>query len=374
MRIASVARALPEHQYAQTDICAKLQEIWADHPSIVNRLPQLHANTQVETRHLALPLEEYGKPRSFGEANDAWIKTSVDLGEKALRRALEPLGLSPQDIDAIFAVSITGVASPSLDARLANKMRFRSDIKRVPIFGLGCVAGAAGIARAVDYVRAFPDQVAVLVSVELSSLTFQAEDHSVANLISCGLFGDGAAAVVVLGEERARKMEAGGLRVRDTRSIFYHDTEDVMGWRISERGFDIVLSPAVPRIAESQVAPGLDAFLLEHGIEREEIDSWVCHPGGPKVLDGLAKGLGLGRDAVSLAWKTLAEQGNLSSTSVLMVLEETLRQGSPGEDALGMILAMGPAFCSELVLFDWSPEPVVPQCAEGSEVVAGSSR
>ena len=189
MRIASVARALPEHQYAQTDICAKLQEIWADHPSIVNRLPQLHANTQVETRHLALPLEEYGKPRSFGEANDAWIKTSVDLGEKALRRALEPLGLSPQDIDAIFAVSITGVASPSLDARLANKMRFRSDIKRVPIFGLGCVAGAAGIARAVDYVRAFPDQVAVLVSVELSSLTFQAEDHSVANLISCGLFG-----------------------------------------------------------------------------------------------------------------------------------------------------------------------------------------
>ena len=168
MRIASVARALPTYRYSQEEISKKLCEVWSDRPSVVSRLPGLHANTRVNSRYLALPLEEHGTRRTFGESNDHWIRVAQALGEEALDKALTKVGLGPQDIDAIFAVSVTGIASPSLDARLANRMGLRSDVKRVPIFGLGCVAGAAGIARAADYVKAYPDQVAVLVSVELS--------------------------------------------------------------------------------------------------------------------------------------------------------------------------------------------------------------
>jgi alkylresorcinol/alkylpyrone synthase len=353
MRIASVSRAFPTYRYAQEEIRKRLETIWADRPSAATRLATLHANARVETRHLALPLEQYGTTRTFGEANDHWIRVAQDLGEEAVGGALREVGLEPTDVDAIFAVSITGLASPSLEARLANRMGFRSDVKRMPLFGLGCVAGAAGIARAADYVKAYPDQVAVLLSVELCSLTFQPDDTSVANLISAGLFGDGAAAVVVLGEERARRMGVRGLRVRDTRSVFYPDTEDLMGWHISERGFDIVLSPAVPSIAQEHLAPHVDDFLTAHDLSRSDIASWVCHPGGPKVLSAMSAGLGLTDVDVRHAWKALEEQGNLSSASVLMVLHATLAEGAPGPGAPGMLLAMGPAFCSELVLFEW---------------------
>ena len=356
MRIAAVSTALPPHRYEQETIRKELQKIWESRPSATERLKTFHENVRVSQRHLALPLEEYSKPRTFGESNDHWIRVSQELGQEALQGALDKAGLTPEDIDVIFAVSVTGIASPSLDARLANRMGFRSDVKRIPIFGLGCVAGAAGIARAADYVKAYPDQVAVLVSVELCSLTFQASDTSVANMISTGLFGDGGAAVVVVGEERARKLENCPIKILDTRSVFYHDTEDVMGWTISERGFDIVLSPAVPTIARERLAPDVDQFLADHDLGREDIKSWVCHPGGPKVLAAMQEGLGLSDEDVRFAWKVLDQQGNLSSTSVLMALNEVLNEGAGAPGDKGVLLAMGPAFCSEFVLFEWSAD------------------
>lgn len=353
MKIVSVAKAVPPYRYPQAQIRERLAGLWADKPSVTSRLESLHANTLVEHRNLALPLERYGAHTTFGEMNDHWIRVALDVGEAAIRGALEQVGLAPTDIDALFSVTVTGVCSPSLDARLVNRMGLRTDIKRTPIFGLGCVAGAAGIARAVDYVKAYPDQIAVLVSVELSSLTFQVDDTSVANLISVGLFGDGGAAVVVVGEARAKQLGLRGLRVVDTRSVFYPDTEDLMGWQVSERGFDIILSPKVPAVAEQRIAPGVDGLLAEHGHERADIASWVCHPGGPKVLSAMRDGLGLTDDDVRFAWRSLAEQGNLSSSSVLMVLADTLAEAPEPQGALGMLLAMGPAFCSELVLFEW---------------------
>ncbi|MFT5286494.1 MAG: alkylresorcinol/alkylpyrone synthase [Planctomycetota bacterium] len=353
MRIAAVSTALPPHCYSQDEITLELQSIWKDRRSAIERLSQFHGNSRVSQRHLALPLEEYRKPRTFGESNDHWIRISQELGEEALQGALDKVGLTPKDVDIIFAVSVTGIASPSLDARLANRMGFRSDVKRVPIFGLGCVGGAAGIARAADYVKAYPDQVAVLVAVELCTLTFQATDTSVANMISTGLFGDGAAAVVVLGEERANRMNIRGLKIQDTQSVFYHDTEDLMGWKISERGFDIVLSPAVPTVAREQLVLDADRFLSTHDLTRADIATWVCHPGGPKVLSAMQAGLELSDDDVKYAWQVLDSTGNLSSTSVLMVLNEFMNASAPATGARGVLVAMGPAFCSEFVLFEW---------------------
>jgi alkylresorcinol/alkylpyrone synthase len=258
-------------------------------------------------------------------------------------------GLSTDDVDAILFVTVTGVATPSIDARLMNRLALPSDVKRMPIFGLGCVAGAAGIARAADYVRAYPDQVALLLSVELCSLTLQREDLSIPNLIASGLFGDGAAAVLVVGDER----QAAGPRIVASRSIFYRDSERVMGWDISEDGFRIVLSADVPQVVRDHLREDVDAFLAGHGLSRKEIASWVCHPGGPKVLEAMEETLELPEGALAVTWKSLREVGNLSSTSVLLVLADTLESHRPPPGSYGMLLAMGPGFCSELVLLQW---------------------
>jgi alkylresorcinol/alkylpyrone synthase len=249
----------------------------------------------------------------------------------------------------MFFVSVTGVASPSIDARLMNKMGLPLSMKRIPIFGLGCVAGAAGIARAADYVRGFPDQVAVLLSVELCSLTLQRDDMSIANLISSALFGDGAAAVVVAGAD----VPATGPRIIDTQSTFYPDTEDVMGWAISEKGFRIVLSPEVPDVVRKYLRRDVDAFLARHGLTRADIGCWVLHTGGPKILQATEETLEAPDGAIAASWDMLRKTGNLSSASVLVVLEEIMNHRRPPEGTWSVLAAMGPAFCSELVLLKW---------------------
>jgi alkylresorcinol/alkylpyrone synthase len=313
------------------------------------RLSRLHKNVLVGGRHLALPIEEYDELTSWGKANDAWIRVAQEIGGEAVLDALTRAGLTPGEVDAMMFVTVTGVATPSIDARLINRLKLPVGMKRYPIFGLGCVAGAAGISRAADYVRAYPDQVAVLLSVELCSLTLQSEDLSIPNLIASGLFGDGAAAVVVVGDER----EAHGPRILATRSIFYPDSERVMGWDISENGFKIVLSADVPKVVDEFLRADVDSFLEDHGLTRADIASWVCHPGGPKVLESMQSALELPDGALDLTWRSLREVGNLSSTSVLLVLEETLEHRRPLPGSWGMLLAMGPGFCSELVLLRW---------------------
>jgi alkylresorcinol/alkylpyrone synthase len=274
---------------------------------------------------------------------------AVDLSEECLGTALERSGLEKSDLGAIFFVSVTGIASPSVEARLMNRMRLPVNLKRIPIFGLGCLAGAAGIARAADYVKAFPKQAAAVISVELCSLTLQQDDFSMANLISTGLFGDGAAAVLVSGDE----LPTGGPRILATKSIFYPDTEHVMGWDISEKGFKIVLSREVPEVVETHLAADVDAFLAEHGLARADIGCFVIHTGGPKVLEATQAALGLPAGALDASWDCLRRMGNLSSASVLCVLEEIQMRRTPAPGTWGLLAAMGPAFCSELVLLRW---------------------
>jgi len=348
VQIAAVGSAFPPHYYDQETLLDAFRGAWNAQHHNPRRLERLHRAVLVGGRHLALPMERYEQIETFGQANDAWIEVAQDLGEAAMLDGLERAGLVPEDVDALFFVSVTGLATPSIDARLVNRLGLRSDVKRNPLFGLGCVAGAAGLSRASDYLRAFPDQVAVLLSVELCSLTLQLRDLSIPNLISSGLFGDGAACAVLTGRER----QATGPRILATRSIFYPDTERVMGWDIGETGFKIVLSAEVPEVAKRFLPRDVDAFLASHGLTRADITTWICHPGGPKVLDAMQTGLDLPEGALDRTWRSLREVGNLSSSSVLMVLQDQLTE-PPASGAWGLVLAMGPGFCSELVLIRW---------------------
>ncbi len=349
MRIAGVASALPAHLYHQEQITNALIQHWGaglDAPELLRRL---HCRVGVDVRHLAFSLEEYQQFKTWGQSNRAWLKVAEELGTKAIDAALQRAGIVRSDIDALYIVSVTGVASPSLDARLANRMGLRSDVKRTPIFGLGCVGGAVGLVRAGDYLRAFPDQVAVLLSVEVCSLTIRLDDLSTANMIASGLFADGAVAAVLTGGGTA----AEGPTIIYTKSVFYPETEDIMGWDISEKGFRVILSPKLPELIRARFGADFDSFLSEHGISREDIESWVIHPGGPRILEAVEASLGLCNRELEASWECLSRCGNLSSGSVLKVLEEVITRHRPRPGAFGVIAAMGPGFCAELLLVRW---------------------
>jgi len=349
MKIASAASAFPKNYYSQKFLLEQLQTYWGDQLRNPQMLARLHRNVTVEGRHLALPAEKYYDITTWGQANDVWIEVAQELGEQALCRALHHAGVQPSELGALIFVSVTGISSPSIDALLINRMGLPTNIRRMPIFGLGCVAGAAGIARAADYVRAYPSQAAALVSVELCSLTIQRDDLSVANLISSGLFADGSAAVIVTGDE----LPGTGPEIVATRSIFYPETEEMMGWKITEKGFRITLSPEVPVLIREHLGHDVDAFLAERGHTRADIGSWVLHTGGPKVLEATAAALDLHNGELDASWDCLKRVGNLSSTSVLVVLEDVMKNRRPEPGTLGILAAMGPGFCSELLLLKW---------------------
>ena len=353
VRIRAVGRALPEHYATQETLIAALRGAWDRAHFNPERLEELHRAVQVSGRHLALPLAAYRDLTSFAGRNEAWKRAAVDLGEAAVRDALRLAGLAPADVDHLFFVTTTGIATPSVDALLVNRLSLRRDVRRSPLFGLGCAGGAAGISRASDLLVGFPDQVAVLLSVELCSLTLQLSDLSIPNIIASGLFGDGAAAVVLTGGEREPAGPEGFPSVVATGSAFYPDTERVMGWDVVESGFKVVLSARVPEVVRQNVRADVDGFLERRGLDRSAIRHWIAHTGGPRVLQAFESALQLPGGALDRSWKSLRETGNLSSASVLFVLGDLLASGEAVEGDLGLLIAMGPGFCSELVLLQW---------------------
>ncbi|MEU9591083.1 type III polyketide synthase [Streptomyces sp. NPDC048219] len=349
--VTAIRTALPPYRYAQDDLTEAIGDLCLPPGADRALLRRLHASAGVRTRHLALPIERYSDLGDFGRSNDAWMAAGLALGEEALVGALRAAGLEPADVDLLVCTSITGIAAPSLDARLAGRVGLRPDVKRLPVFGLGCVAGAAGLARLHDYLRGHPADTAVLLSVELCSLTLQRRDASRANLVAGALFGDGAAALVARGGGAGP--DGTGPFVVATRSHLYPDTEQLLGWDIGPTGFRVVIDAGVPGIVRGPFGRQVRAFLADHGLTPQDIGSWVCHPGGPKVLSGVADALGLPGDALDTARQSLAAVGNMSSASVLHILQGTGESRRPPPGTWGLLLAMGPGFCSEVVLLRW---------------------
>lgn len=365
MRISSVGTAFPGRYYDQNDLLAELKKAWSQHFYNPKRLEQIHSAVSVSGRYLALPVEEYGGLASFTDSNNAYIRVATTLGANAVMSALDAAQLDPRDVDHLFFVSITGLATPSIDARLVNRLELRADVKRTPIFGLGCLGGSAAVARAADYVRAYPDHVAVVLSVELCSLTLQRDDTSMANIIATGLFGDGAAAVVLRGSRAGRERAeaalepATGMRACEgpeviaTQSVFYRDTEEVMGWDFTREGFRLVLSDDISSLTQQHLRHDVEAFLAQHSLCLSDIGNYICHPGGPKILQAIEESLDLRNGELEVTWQSLKRVGNLSSASVLVVLHETMRKHRPPPGSFGLMMSMGSGFCIELLLLRW---------------------
>ncbi|MGA4541503.1 type III polyketide synthase [Uniformispora flossi] len=386
----AIHTVLPQHRYPQDTLTDLIADMCLPAGADQRALRRLHASSTVQARHLALPIEQYARLDDFGRSNDAWIGAAVELGEEAVAGALAQAGLRPDDVDLVACVSVTGLAVPSVDARLALRMGMRQDVKRLPLFGLGCVAGAAGLARVHDFLRGHPTGVAVLLAVELCSLTLQRGDGSAANLVAGALFGDGAGAVVAVGSAHPkaqpeaqpkaqptpdrpgsrtpagtatptttpatphkRSRRTHGPRIIATRSTLYPETEHVLGWEVGASGFRVVLTADVPDLVRAHLRHEVCAFLGEHGLVLGDIATWVCHPGGPKVVEAVGESLGLAESALEPTWRSLAAVGNLSSASVLHILQSVEESARPAPGSWGIMLALGPGFCSELVLLRW---------------------
>jgi len=345
--ILSVSPVLPAFRQSQADITDALVAGLAQDEKTAAVIRRIHGATGVQHRSLVMPIEDYPGITDFTHANQLFREHALPLVEAATRKALDDAGVDAREIDYLIFTTVTGIGAPSLDVELAQAMGFRSDIKRIPSFGLGCVAGAAGIARVADFLAGHPDSLALLVSVELCSLTIQWDDRSMANIVGTGLFGDGAGAVVMAGAHRTEKPT---MRVIGSRSALYPNSLDSIGWNIGASGFRLMLTPAVPELIDGHLAADVDTLLAQHNLSRGDINAWVAHPGGPRVLEAFSDALDLAPGDLSISWDVMAEMGNLSSSAVLHVLA---RHGDYPSGHRGLIFALGPGVSVELVLVEW---------------------
>jgi alkylresorcinol/alkylpyrone synthase len=345
--IAATATAVPPHTLSSADVKTYIRKVFDLEGRRLDALMTVVDNAQVFKRHSIFPIEQIVTPRSLEQNSIEYREHAVALGREAAQRCLAKANMAPADIDMIITVSCTGFMIPSLDAHLIHMMGFRADVKRLPLTELGCAAGAMALARAAEFVRAFPDRTVLVISVELATLTFQRGDVSQANLISCVLFGDGAAAAIVTGRPMT------GPRIVETDTYTFPQSLDAMGFDLRDTGFHIVLSKDVPQIVSGKIKELVDSFLGRRGLTRESVAAFLLHPGGQKLLSYMQEALGLCRCDTQLSWDVLGQYGNLSSATILFILDTWLANNAMHAGEYALAAAFGPGFSAEFLLLQW---------------------
>ncbi len=343
--IEGVGTAVPNHTITQAEAKDFAAKIFQSGFKNLDRLLPLFDNTLIENRYLAQPQSWYGEPHKFPETNDLYETIAFDLSLKAAQQALAEAEIPPENVGAVVFVSTTGITTPSLDSKLIQALGLSPQTIRLPIWGLGCAGGVAGVARAADIARTTLEKAVLLVTVELCTLTFQVNDFSKSNLVATSLFGDGAAAVVI-------KMGGQGPEILGNYSHLFDNSEDIMGWDVVEMGLKVRFARSIPALVE-QYMPNLIAEACQAWqISQPEIHHYVAHPGGPKVLDAYAGSLDLTAQHFNTAYEILRQHGNMSSVTVLFVLKLFL-QTTKRQNQYGLMLALGPGFSAEQLLFRW---------------------
>ncbi len=359
--ILSVGKSVPIYELSQDSTVEFAREIFQDSFKDFDRLLPVFKNGEIKSRQFVQPVEWYKKPRTFEEKNDLYIKMAVKHGIEAVENCLSNKALlhnniAYEEVDALFFVSTTGLSTPSIDAKIMNALPFKETTKRIPIWGLGCAGGASGLSRAYEYCKAYPDSTVLVISVELCSLTFQHDDRSKSNLIGTSLFADGVACTCVVGNNvdwKSKSTIHTIPKILDTRSTLMRNSEDVMGWDIKNNGLYVIFSRDIPSIIKKWLQPQVIDFLEEHNMKLNEINHFIAHPGGKKVLDAYKEGLGFTEDQLLISKEVLINHGNMSSVTVMYVLELYLQRELGKAKEFGLIGALGPGFSSEMLLVHW---------------------
>ncbi|MEW5854821.1 MAG: 3-oxoacyl-[acyl-carrier-protein] synthase III C-terminal domain-containing protein [Myxococcota bacterium] len=346
--ICRPATAFPDYKGSHSEDADRIldQILGPDFPH-KGQIKKIFLNSKVETRYSVRPILENAKPTDFKYRNDLYIEWSKKLGMKAAKEAIENANMKPTDIDFVITTSCTGFMIPSLDAFLINDMGMKRTTKRLPITELGCAGGAQGLARARDFCAAHPDANVLMVSVELASLACQADDFSMTNLVSASLFGDGAVACVVTNRPRS------GAKILSSQSFIFPDSYHYMGFDVSAKGFSIILDKDIPDAVTTKVGPLVEELLAPHGYKTKDLDFFVFHPGGRKVLENMEKFFGISSQQTACSWDALRECGNLSSASVTVCYKNLYERYRPKAGQKGLLTAFGPGFSCEMSLLEW---------------------
>ncbi len=352
-KIISTATADAPYKLPQSEIRNFIYNLFSGADIEIDRLINVFDNSEISNRHISVPTKWLSKEHSFKERNEIFKVTATKLAKDAIERCLDSAGIKPSQVSNIIYVTSTGVMTPTLDAILFNELGFSNHIKRTPLWGLGCAGGAAGISRAMDHTKAYPKEISLVIAIELCSLTFQKDDLSKSNIVAASLFSDGCACALIAGDENELAVNThNSPELVGSLSTIYDNSLDVMGWEIVESGFSVIFSRDIPNIVKEYVKPNIMELIALYELNIGDIIHYVTHPGGLKVINAYEESLGLTNGKLDVSRKILKEHGNMSSPSVIYVLDEFMKNASNvkrGE--YGLISSLGPGFSSELILF-----------------------
>lgn len=345
--MTSLALSSPPHILDQDDVIDLCRDLYGSRPAFFEKMETAYRNAGIRQRRSCVPIDWYRDQHGWQERNDLYVENALAILEQAGRQAIEDAGLAPDAIDSVVCISTTGLSTPSLEARLIGRLGLRNNVRRLPVFGLGCAGGVIGLARAADLARAYPGSKVLVMVVELCALTFRAQDTSKANVIASALFGDGAAAVVL---QSGEGVENPILTVGRMAEHTWPEDDQVMGWTIEEDGFGVLFSKDIPGIVGTRVRPLIDRFLEDNSLGWEDLDGTVLHPGGSKVLEAFSQSIPVPQDDLRRGAEVLETSGNMSAVTVLAVLRRTLNDGAGGRR---LMVGLGPGFSVGMGLLDF---------------------